>query len=359
MNNCPICQTRYNPQDTTICPTCNWDFNFNESKLARIKWGATIWSKLQQLDQSYQEILAQLNQEKRQNNLLNQKKYPFSFQVVTLNDQGLEIHRQTGTNYCFKEYLNPENILELALITSGSFWMGSPTTEIGHQPSESPLHQVRIPEFWMGIYPITQAQWRIIANYPQINLPLNPEPSHFKGDHLPVERISWFEAVEFCNRLSEQTGRFYRLPSEAEWEYAARGITSPLNMKQNLYYPFHFGAGISPQFANYNPETEDNFTNKSQYRQQTTPVGSFQVANNFGLYDIHGNVWEWCADYWHDHYEGSPGDHLPWHDHGNQKYRVLRGGSWSLNTHHCRCAYRDAYAPKLSDYGIGFRVVCS
>ncbi|NET08147.1 MAG: formylglycine-generating enzyme family protein [Symploca sp. SIO2B6] len=116
---------------------------------------------------------------------------------------------------------------------------------------------------------------------------------------MPVECISWYDAQEFCNRLSQQTGREYRLPTEAEWEYACRaGTTSP----------YHFGEAISPELANFN-----------QNRNRTTPVGSFRVANNFGLYDMHGNVLELCADNWHDNYEGAPSDGRA----------CLRGGSWT------------------------------
>jgi len=276
----------------------------------------------------------------------------FSYDVITLNQEGAEINRKTGKNQCFQENLDNQILLELAFIPSGILWMGCPKTE--YNTSANPIHQVKITEFWMGIYPITQAQWRIVANYPQINQSLNPDPSYFKGDNLPVERVSWYETVEVCNRLSSQTGRFYRLPSEAEWEYACRGFKQ---IKGISHTPFHFGDGISPQFANYNPDHEDNQTQKAIYRQETTPVGSFQVANNFGLCDLHGNVWEWCLDPWHDNYEGSPSDQTPWNYGGQNKNRVLRGGSWSLNAHYCTSAYRDGYSSKLSDYGIGFRVV--
>ena len=152
----------------------------------------------------------------------------------------------------------------------------------------------------MGKYPVTQAQWRFVAaQLPQVNRELEIDPSRFKGDNLPVETISWLDAEEFCQRLSHHTGRLYRLPSEAEWEYACRAGTTT---------PFHFGETISPEFANYNGEYTYGNGEKGVYRKQTTPVGSFQVANPFGLYDIHGNVWEWCADDWHKNYQGAPSD---------------------------------------------------
>ncbi|KPQ32121.1 MAG: Sulfatase-modifying factor enzyme 1 [Phormidesmis priestleyi Ana] len=130
--------------------------------------------------------------------------------------------------------------LQMLLIPAGTFMMGSPEDEPDRQEDEI-QHEVSVPPFFLGRYPITQAQWRAVANLPQVNRELNPEPSNFKGENLPVERVSWYEAVEFCDRLAARTGRPYRLPSEAEWEYACRAGTTA---------PFHFGRTLTTEVAN-------------------------------------------------------------------------------------------------------------
>ncbi|MGL4501365.1 MAG: formylglycine-generating enzyme family protein, partial [Planktothrix sp.] len=153
-----------------------------------------------------------------------------------------------------------------------------------------PAIPVNIPQFFLGKYAITQAQWKVVAGYETIERKLKPEPSHFKGDNRPVEQVNWDDAREFCNRLSVKTGRTYRLPTEVEWEYACRAGTET---------PFHFGETISDELANYNATEIYGRGIKGKFRQETTDVGSFP-PNNFGLYDMHGNVWEWCEDDWHD-----------------------------------------------------------
>jgi len=157
--------------------------------------------------------------------------------------------------------------------------------------------------------------------------------------------------VEFCDRLSQQTGKNYRLPSEAEWEYACRAGTTT---------PFHFGETISPKYANYDGRTvygDNGF--EGEYREQTTPVGSFGVANRFGLSDMHGNVWEWCTDHWHENYDNAPTDGSAWVTDGNSDRRVLRGGSWGNDPEGCRSAYRARNDPADTYDFYGFRVVSS
>ncbi|NEO64399.1 MAG: formylglycine-generating enzyme family protein, partial [Moorea sp. SIO4G2] len=201
----------------------------------------------------------------------------------------------------FAEDLGNGITLDMVAIPDGTFMMGSPETEKGHKKNESPQHQVTVKSFFMGKYPVTQAQWQSVAALPQVNRKLDPNPSRFNGKHRPVERVSWYDAVEFCERLSQYTKRPYRLPSEAEWEYACRAGTTT---------PFHFGETITTYLANYdgNYDYTYSFGSKGKSVQETTPVGSFGVGNDFGLYDMHGNVWEWCADHWHDNYIGAPTD---------------------------------------------------
>ena len=224
--------------------------------------------------------------------------------------------------------------LEMIYIPSGTFTMGSPQGELGRSSDEGPRHRVTVAEFSMGEYPITQAQWRAVASLPQVERELDPAPSRFKGDNRPVEQVNWHEAMEFCARLSADSQRQYTLPSEAQWEYACRAGTTTA---------FHFGDTITPRQANY----EGN---------HTTPVDSFP-PNSFGLYDMHGNVWEWCLDHFHDSYDGAPADGSAWVTGEDSIFRVLRGGSWSNAPESCRSAYRFNNDPVNRYYNTGFRVV--
>jgi formylglycine-generating enzyme required for sulfatase activity len=233
--------------------------------------------------------------------------------------------------------------------------MGANENEEGASEDEYPRHKVKVPAFYMGRYPVTQAQWTAVAKLPKINTDLNPDPANFKGSDprgngeaaRPVEFITWFEAVEFCDRLSRKTGKPYRLPSEAEWEYACRAGTTT---------PFHFGDTLSTDLANYDGNYTYGSGVKGEYRQQTTPVGSF-AANAFGLHDMHGNVWECCADHWHENYDRAPTDGSVWEAGGDQSMRLLRGGAWFNNPRYCRSAERLRYTPYLHFNGFGFRVV--
>jgi formylglycine-generating enzyme required for sulfatase activity len=240
--------------------------------------------------------------------------------------------------------------------------MGSPEREDGSHPDELPQHKVKISPFLMGKYLVTQAQWRVVASMPKIERDLNPEPSYYKGySRRPVESISWYEAVEFCERLSHWSqekgkGYQYRLPSESEWEYACRAVISYQSSviseesSQNpIYPPYHFGWKIDPALANY----------AQTALARTTTVGRFQIANAFGLYDMHGNVFEWCLDDWHDHYEGAPIDGRAWLIEKHSQLKLLRGGSWVLGPGFCRCASRLRLNPDASSSDFGLRVVAS
>ena len=282
----------------------------------------------------------------------------FDFETVTVNRKGEEIERNRCQAKRLEENLSSGTKLEMVEIPEGSLEMGSPQTEEDRTEAEGPQHWVKIAGFLMGKYPVTQAQWRVVSALPKIQHDLNPTPSHFKGDNRPVEQVSWLEAVEFCDRLSHHTGREYRLPTEAEWEYVCRAGTTT---------PFHCGETITTDLANYRG-TDDEFLEwsgsygsgpKGRFQKRTTPVGDFP-ANAFDLNDMHGNVWEWCLDDWHGSYEGAPTDGSAWVNTENDNhYHVLRGGSWGATPGYCRSASR--YVCRAGDrYDvIGFRLVCS
>ncbi|MDY6896753.1 MAG: SUMF1/EgtB/PvdO family nonheme iron enzyme [Cyanobacteriota bacterium] len=261
----------------------------------------------------------------------------FEFEVVTVDSQGKEIKRCYKQAEYFTENLDDETVLEMVSIPGGKFSMGTSKDEKASDENERPQHIVTIQPFFISKYPITQAQWKFVANLPKIKRELKLEPSYFKGLYLPVELVSWYDAQEFCQRLSHKTGRIYRLPSEAQWEYACRARNST---------PFHFGKTIITELANYCGQNE-----------QTTEVGSFS-PNNFGLYDMHGNVWEWCADYEHEDYLDAPTDGSVWIDDGSEEYRILRGGSWNSPANLCRSAFRFSENSTVTDREFGFRVIC-
>ncbi|NMG07320.1 SUMF1/EgtB/PvdO family nonheme iron enzyme [Brasilonema sp. UFV-L1] len=258
-----------------------------------------------------------------------------------------EINRHRGRAEFFTENLGNDVLLEMVAIPGGQFLMGSPENEPERLARESPQHTVTIQPFHMGKFPVTQAQWQTVAALPKVKIDLNPDPSRFKGANRPIERVSWDDAIEFCARLAHKTGKPYRLPSEAEWEYACRAGTTT---------PFHFGETITTDLANYNGNYIYASGPKGEYREQTTEVGKFP-PNAFALYDMHGNIWEWCQDAWHDSYKGAPADGTAWMSKNDNDYRLLRGGSWYVNPRFCRSAYRFRFARDLT-YGLaGFRVV--
>jgi formylglycine-generating enzyme required for sulfatase activity len=299
------------------------------------------------------------------------------FDFLTMDPRGQIQERRRHSTLCRVEPLDREVHLELVAIPPGKLWMGAAETEEGWHPSQAPQHLVSLAAFWISRYPITQAQWWVIATLPPIHRDLTPEPSCFAGADRPVEQVSWQDAVEFCARLSALTDQPYRLPSEAEWEYACRanpmqpGDPGPGKEGESggTQTPFHFGETITTDLANYsgvNWELDGRICNKGFYgkgpegcdRRETTDVGSFGVANQFGLYDMHGNVREWCADHWHPTYESAPTDGSAWIADGDPTQRVLRGGSWNGGPRTCRSAFRSRFQAMGGMYDIGFRVVC-
>jgi formylglycine-generating enzyme required for sulfatase activity len=379
---------------------------------------------------------------------------PFKFSVATFQRnttkkwwqrKGAEwsIQRQKGNGYLWVESLSSKEkiSLEMVPIPAGTFLMGSPKGEPDRMDCEDPQHEVHVPAFFMSRYPITQNQWRLVAGLQPINRELNPDPSIFKGGMHPVECISWYDAVEFCDRLSAFTQRTYnqnlkqlfpsglvnqlelqtkveseipingkgrvkfrgafwsaqchqdivlspgtlvrvidrvgiclivepvdlifglsstdgqkyaprtyRLPTEAEWEYACRAGTTT---------PFHFGDIITAEVANYCATETYNGSPKGKYREKTTPVDQFEFANAWGLSDMHGNVFEWCQDHWHSTYEDAPTDGSAWLSDSEDARRVIRGGSCDDAPRNCRSAYRSYIYPRETYVFIGFRVVCS
>ncbi|MUG98094.1 SUMF1/EgtB/PvdO family nonheme iron enzyme [Scytonema sp. UIC 10036] len=272
----------------------------------------------------------------------------FQFDVVTVDKEGNKIESDRRTSKFYTEDLGQEIIMHMVAIPGGNFMMGSPDSE--GDADERPQHEVNIKPFFMGKFPVTQAHWKAVAALPKVKQSLNPNPSKFKGANRPVENVSWHEAIEFCARLTEKTGRFYRLPSEAEWEYACRAGTIT---------PYHFGETLTAEVANCSASDSNTFKLTTKSRKETTVVGNFQVANAFGLYDMHGLVWEWCADAWHKNYEGAPTDGTAWEVGGDENRRVLRGGSWSFSPEVCRSASRSWNEPDGGLRICGFRVVAT
>jgi formylglycine-generating enzyme required for sulfatase activity len=265
----------------------------------------------------------------------------------------------------FTEKLGEEIKIEMVDIPSGEFWMGSSDEEFSYFLNsakkdlkwsdkqvedflkvydERPRHLVAIKAGYMSKHQITQVQYEYI---------MGNNPSSFSGSkYLPVDSISWDDAIEFCQKLSKKVDKNYTLPTESQWEYACRAGT---------YTPFYFDSSISPKMANYN--CNYIYANQSQeeypYRRETTPVGNFQQPNRFGLHDMHGNLREWCLDSWHKNYDGAPLDGSAWINVDDKQYmqeRLLRGGSWSNAPRDCRSAYRYKNKASFRHNCNGFRI---
>ncbi len=234
---------------------------------------------------------------------------------------------------------------EMVVIPAGSFMMGSPAGEAGRYDDEGPRHRVTIPRaFALGKYEVTFAEWDACVRGGGCSH--RPMDLYWGRGNRPVMNVNWDDAKEYMRWLSRKTGRDYRLPSEAEWEYAARAGTTTAT---------HFGYRISPSQANYNGNYSYNGGPKGVYRQQTVAVGSFP-ANAFGLHDVHGNVWEWVEDCWNESYRGRPpSDGSAWTT-GTCTPRVLRGGSWVYSVFDVRADYRFRNSTGYRDYDLGFRI---
>ena len=225
--------------------------------------------------------------------------------------------------------------MKFVWIAPGSFMMGSPKTEEERLDNETQHNVTLTKGFYMSVYTVTQEQWQAV---------MGNNPSFFKGEkNLPVEQVSWEDCQEFVKKLREKDKKAYRLPSEAEWEYACRAGTKT---------PFHFGATISTEQANYNGGFTYGDGKKGKYREKTTPVGSFP-ANAWGLHDMHGNVFQWCEDWYADYPQKDVTD-----PQGPEKsqFRVLRGGSWLFIPQLCRSAFRRWFDPGYRIFNFGLRV---
>lgn len=231
--------------------------------------------------------------------------------------------------------------ITFAYCPPGSFLMGSDHPAAAEFTDERPVHRVTLSQgFYAGIHPVTQAQWRAV---------MGTDPSHFKGDDRPVEEVSWEDAQLFCTLATVSARLAIRLPTEAEWEYACRAGTTT---------EFHFGDVISDRLANYNYRESWNGSPRwwTTGHAETTAVGMFP-ANPWGLFDCHGNVWEWCEDlYDEDYYEASPTSD-PTGPNGETAFRTLRGGSWNGGPEFCRSARRNAGESSTPTPVYSFRVV--
>lgn len=250
---------------------------------------------------------------------------------------------------------------ELVVLRAGRFQMGSPEHErkiamaAGAQKNwlarETPQHWVGIARpFAMGRYPVTVGEWRVFARatgwQPDGDVDW-AAPGFPQSDMHPVVGVSWVDAQRYLAWLAESTGQRYRLPSEAEWEYACRAGTKTA---------FSFGDSIGTDLANYDGNFTWNGGARGEYRRGTTPVTQF-APNPWGLHDMHGNVWEWVQDVMHDSYEGAPLDGSAWEEGGDRARRILRGGSWLYNPRYLRSALRNGFSAVMSNDIVGFRVV--
>ena len=259
-----------------------------------------------------------------------------TFDTVKVNDHGEIVERKSLAAEVWVEDLGGGVTLELVRVPGQIFQMGSPRSQ-GYE-DEWPLHPVTLAPFWIGRHPVTQQQWQAVMGA----LP----HCRFHGERLPLENVSWKEAQQFCSRLAQKTGLAYRLPGEAQWECACRSGSGEA---------FAFGRTLTTDLANYNGEFTFAQEPKGVYRHVPTAAGSFP-PNAYGIYDMHGNLWEWCADAWHASYEGAPLDGAPWEERGKGVDRVARGGSWHDIPNVCRSATRLRINPVHGDEITGFRI---
>ncbi|MCA2814238.1 MAG: formylglycine-generating enzyme family protein [Microcystis sp. M090S1] len=351
-----------NPQGSLADAVSDRSLYFAEVDAAVLRtWGGEYADIAQNIEERVRQ--------RKQEILTPEKLLKFTFETLYVDKRGEITKREPLEAYYYEEPLGEEiEPLTMVAIPGGTFLMGSPGEKDDYK-SEKPQHPVSVSAFYLSQTPITRAQWRFVAHLPREGKDLDPDPARFKeSDNNPVESVSWYDAIEFCARLSRHTGKNYRLPSEAEWEYACRAGTTT---------PFHFGETITAELANYNSSEVYQQEKAKKSPKKTTPVRSYP-PNAFGLYDMHGNVWEWCLDPWHGDYQGAPPtDGSVWDETNNDnryenllnsinelltdnRIGVLRGGSWYSFPDYCRSAYRYNNIRRDDNYylSLGFRVVC-
>ncbi|MEL6672174.1 MAG: formylglycine-generating enzyme family protein [Bacteroidota bacterium] len=230
----------------------------------------------------------------------------------------------------FIEILSPELSFEMIFVEGGTFMMGGQDEEASED--EKPVHQVSVASFHLGKFPVTQAVWEEV---------IGDNPAQFIGADRPVEKVTWEDAQRFIATLNQRSSRTYRLPTEAEWEYSARGG----RFSEGYLYA---GSDKLKEVGWYDENSGS----------QTHAVGQL-FENEQGLFDMSGNVWEWVADHWHDTYVGAPADGSAWVEEDSTLPRVLRGGSWFNSAAYCRVSYRAWNPPDYRGDYIGFRLACS
>jgi formylglycine-generating enzyme required for sulfatase activity len=242
-----------------------------------------------------------------------------------------KVPKSSGNSETSEAFTSYSTGMELILVPADEFEIGSPSEEKDRFDYECSAHKVMIKNsFYMGKYPVSQKQWKKI---------MGKNPSHFKGEDRPVEMVSWNEVQKFVKKLNEKEGTDkYRLPSEAEWEYACRAGS------KTKYYFGNEGSKLN-EYAWYAENSGS----------QTHPIGQ-KKPNSWSLYDMHGNVWEWVQDKWHENYKNSPADGSAWEDE-NCSYRVSRGGSWFCDAELCRSTSRFKRDPEKHISNVGFRLL--
>jgi formylglycine-generating enzyme required for sulfatase activity len=264
----------------------------------------------------------------------------FTFTTAVVDAAGAVVARPASTGRFYAEDLGSFD-LDMVAIPGGTFVMGSPEDEAGRSQAEGPQREVTVPDFAIGRYQITQVQYAALVGH---------NPSQNQADNNPVECVNWFDARAFCRRLSDLTGRQYRLPSEAEWEYACRaGSTST----------FAYGPTLTDELANIYADIPYASAAPGRHRDGPTATGLYP-ANAFGLHDMHGNLFEWCEDLLHSDFTDAPTDATPWTDGLGvwPDYHVLRGASWVNPPVRSRSAFRFGNIPIYKSIAVGFRVVC-
>ena len=271
--------------------------------------------------------------------------YSIDFSHTQVDPDGRVITKKPEQSTAYSEELGGGARIEMVAINPGVFEMGSLPNEPYYEKLEGPRHPVQVGGFFISRFEITQQQWAAVASLPKVAIDLPADPSTFTGSDRPVEGVTWLQAKEFCERLSNSTGRLYRLPTEAEWEFACRAGTQT---------PFCFGETINSALANYQATKPYAHEGKGEYRRETIPVGSLGAANYFGLLDVHGNVSEWCEDRFGAYPEAFMVEPTG-PESGND--RVVRGGSWRSYPWECRSAARAGFHQDYKRNDIGFRVV--